>query len=346
MAIEESVLTLKGVESLINKKYGISDIQDIIHINNSSANCYHVICTNKQYFFKEIQSKYSIDKIRDEVEINDFLKKRNIPTSKFYKTVDGEYLWEYKKRVFHLQEYITGKTYKMNTAPEWLISDSAIFLSKIQKELSDYPRLEDGFGENFFLDWDIKNTIQLYKNLIENLNNIDNDEIRLKMKEDLDFKLSILPRLTKIKFQYNKFTVSNSHGDFGIFQILSGEGKINGIVDFTSACSLPICWEIIRSYTYADPQCANGEKISIKNLKNYLNIYLQHNSLSTYDLKMMPYLYYYHLVRSRFGYREYILSNQSNKEELLEFAFWRTNMCRWLDKNVELLSQELMNEFQ
>lgn len=64
---------------------------------------------------------------------------------------------------------------------------------------------------------------------------------------------------------------------------------------------------------------------------------------NSYDIKMMPYLYYYHLTRSKFGYREYILSSQNNREELLQFAFWRTTMCRWLDKNVDVLSYELEN---
>lgn len=343
MPIEKSVLTLDEIGILIKDRYDIKNIQDIIRIDDSSANCYHIISNSKQYFFKEIQSSYSLEKVQNECKINDFLRERNIPTTEFYKTLNGEYIWEYKNHVFHLQPYIDGKAYKMNTAPEWLINDSATFLGKIQSALRDYPMLEDGFGEKFFSEWDVKSSIEYYKIMIEKSKNIEDERIKLKIIEDLKFKLSILPKIERFNFEYNKFTVSNSHGDYSILQILCDTKKINKIIDFTSACSLPICWEIIRSYTYADPKCINGNEIDIKNLKLYIKSYLKFNSLRAYDLKMMPYLYYYHLARSKFGYREYILEPANNKKQLLEFAFWRTNMCRWLDKNVDLLSYELSN---
>jgi Ser/Thr protein kinase RdoA (MazF antagonist) len=345
MSMERSVVTLSEIEGLIKEKYNISNIQEIIHSDNSRANCYHIICKDKQYFLKENQSNYSLEKVQNECKINDFLKKRKICVNEFYKTIDGEYVWEFKNHVFHLQPYIHGKTYKMNTVPEWLINDSAESLGRIHKALMDFQMLEDDFGERFFSEWDINNSIQFYEGMIDAARDIKDEMIKIKITEDLRFKISILPRVADFKFDYSKFTVSNSHGDYSIIQTLCGEDKINAIIDFTDACSLPLCWEIIRSYTYADPKCINGNEIDIENLKRYIKLYLKHNSLSSYDIKMMPYLYYYHLARSKFGYREYILNPQNNGEELLQFAFWRTNMCRWLEKNVELLSYDLTNYF-
>lgn len=343
MSIEKSVLTLDEIEILIKDRYAIKNVLDIIHIDNSSANCYHIICNDRQYFLKEIQSNYSLEKVKNECKINYFLKERDIPTTEFYKTLNGEYLWEYKNHVFHLQPYIDGKTYKMNTAPEWLMDDSAIFLGKIHKALMEYPKLEVEFGEKFFNEWNVNNFIKSYENMIEESRNIKDEKIKLKIIDDLKFKLDILPKIANIKFEYNKFTVSNSHGDYSIMQIICNIKEINKIIDFTGACCLPICWEVIRSYTYADPKCINGNEIDIENLKRYIKLYIKYNTLSPYDIKMMPYLYYCQLTRSKFGYKEYISNHTSNKEELLQFAFWRTNMCRWLDKNVDLLSYELAN---
>lgn len=343
MSIEKSVLTFEEVEKLMKDRYNITNMQDIILIDNNSANCYHIICSDKQYFFKEIQSSYTFARVQNEYKINEFLRKRNIPTTEFYKTLNGEYIWEYKNHVFHLQNYIQGRTYKINTAPKWMMNDSAVYLGKIHKELLNYPRLEDEFGKKFFSEWDVQNSIKFYENMLEKSINIKDETIKLKVMDDLKFKLSILPKIANLKFDYNKFTVSNSHGDYSTNQIICGEKKINAIIDFTAACSLPICWEVIRSYTYADPKCIGGKEINIEDLKEYLKLYLKYNSLNSYDIKIMPYLYYYHLTRSKFGYREYILSSQNNREELLQFAFWRTNMCRWLDKNVDVLSYELEN---
>ena len=75
MSIQKSVLTLEEVEILIKGRYDISNIKDIIHINNSSANCYHIIYDDKQYFFKEIQSNYSLEKVKNEFKINDYFMK-------------------------------------------------------------------------------------------------------------------------------------------------------------------------------------------------------------------------------------------------------------------------------
>jgi hypothetical protein len=66
MSIEESVVTLAEIENLIKNRYGIKNIKDIRHIDNSSANCYHIICNDRQYFLKEIQSNYSLEKVKNE----------------------------------------------------------------------------------------------------------------------------------------------------------------------------------------------------------------------------------------------------------------------------------------
>ena len=53
------------------------------------------------------------------------------------------------------------------------------------------------------------------------------------------------------------------------------------------------------------------------------------SALNECDLKYMPYVYLYQLGRSLYGYKEY-MTNAENKDELLKFAFWRTNVCRML----------------
>jgi Ser/Thr protein kinase RdoA (MazF antagonist) len=110
------------------------------------------------------------------------LKEKAIPTTEFYKTLNGEYLWEYKKHVFHLQPYIDGKTYKMNTAPEWLMDNSAIFLGKIHKALMEYPKLEVEFGEKFLNECDVSNFEKSYENMIEESRNIKDEKVKMEMR--------------------------------------------------------------------------------------------------------------------------------------------------------------------
>ena len=53
----------------------------------------------------------------------------------------------------------------------------------------------------------------------------------------------------------------------------------------------------------------------------------------------MPYLYMFQLFSSTYGYKEYIYNN---KKELLEFAYFRTNLATYLFNNAELISNRLL----
>ena len=48
------------------------------------------------------------------------------------------------------------------------------------------------------------------------------------------------------------------------------------------------------------------------------------------------------LAGSGFGYKEYLKDN--SKQELLTFAYFRTNLCRYLYTNKEIISNALKNE--
>ncbi len=56
----------------------------------------------------------------------------------------------------------------------------------------------------------------------------------------------------------------------------------------------------------------------------------------------MPIIYMLQLAGSGFGYKEYLKDN--SKQELLTFAYFRTNLCRYLYTNKEIISNALKNE--
>lgn len=59
--------------------------------------------------------------------------------------------------------------------------------------------------------------------------------------------------------------------------------------------------------------------------------------LNNYDIKYMSTLYLLQLLNSTYGYRQYISDN--SKIDLLTFAICRTNLCRNLFKNNELITK-------
>ena len=101
--------------------------------------------------------------------------------------------------------------------------------------------------------------------------------------------------------------------------------------------------ELIRSYSYIDKDAKNGS-FNIDTLTDYVRKFNEYVILNEYDLKCMPYLYLIQLLNSSYGYKEYI----NNKENIkfLEFAFFRTKICRFLFDNANLIPIRLREEIQ
>ncbi|MFQ6044097.1 MAG: phosphotransferase, partial [Candidatus Poribacteria bacterium] len=293
-----------------------------------------------QFLLKEFQSKYSVDDVKIEPKITYFVRTRGIPAANFIRTIAGEYVWQFRNRAFHLQEFVEGTIFPKNAAPDWLLRNSAILLGQIHRVLLNFPLMKEGFGPEWFSRWDVDESKQRYSILIKAAEQLPRGEKREKILADLHYKIENLSKAACVCIAPDRLTRRNSHGDYHILQLICGVSSVRAIIDFSSACRLPVIFEIIRSYTYADPKCANAQ-IDVSNLKKYVILYLKNGELNRYDLEMMPYLYYLQLSRSRYGYREYLIDKSENRESLIEFGFWRTNMCRWLEKHAEYLSREL-----
>ena len=65
------------------------------------------------------------------------------------------------------------------------------------------------------------------------------------------------------------------------------------------------------------------------------------SALNEYDFKYLPYVYMIQLARSTFGYSEYFKDTEK-KDDYLEFAFYRTNICRDLYEKADEISKKLL----
>ncbi|KAI4453054.1 histidine triad hit protein [Holotrichia oblita] len=175
--------------------------------------------------------------IEKEGYITEFLYNNGISVARLLKTKNNMYHVETNEYKFHIQEFIEGETLKVNTAPDWFLKKSALVLGKINCVLSKYDELDINFGKDFFTE--------------SNAN-----EERIKH----------LKRISAFNIDTDKLTYSNSHGDYHIGQIITRNEELT-VIDWTSACKLPLCLEVIMSYTTADPECKNG-KIDCNRRKN------------------------------------------------------------------------------
>ena len=332
----ESMFTEKEMQEIIKEKYGI-DVIKVEKINRGSASITKVLTNGKSYIFKEIQDKYNKEFIIKEIDIINYLTKRNMKVPIYVQCKDGKYYFEHNGRVVIMQEFIDGYTIENNNGTHEQIIESAKYLGLIVKELEDYKKLWswniDKWDQNEYLN----NSIKKHEEL---LNYFDEKKHYNWVKQDLEDKIkmskSLVHNIEKFK-DINKITYKNSHGDYSVQQFIYKDGKINAIIDFISASCLPICWEVIRSYSYIDPECKEGN-MNIETLVEYVQEFTKYVSLNEYDLKYMPYIYLIQILDSTYGYKQYL---KKDNDKILNFAKQRTNFARWLYKNADDLSQKL-----
>lgn len=229
---------------------------------------------------------------------------------------------------------------KKNKGNHEQILESARYLGLIIEGFKNY-NIDDNIS---ILDWySNKEFEKANKKYDEILSKLDNSKISEKIKMDIIFKKELLAKLNK---NINAEDIKNithkvSHGDYSVLQfIYDNEDNIRVILDFIKTKKLPIVWEIARSYSYIDKDAKEG-KINIENLVEYTKKVAEFTELNEYDLKYLPYVYLIQLARSTFGYSEYF-KNIENKDEYLEFAFYRSNICRDLYKKADEISKKLL----
>lgn len=144
-----------------------------------------------------------------------------------------------------------------------------------------------------------------------------------------------LKKISKFHIDTKKLTYANSHGDYHIGQAIIHNNDFT-VVDWSSACRLPICLDVITSYVFSSPTCATG-KIDTDGLKKYIRQFTEKFPLTEYDIKAMPYvLYFWHCMCN---YRPDELDDIPDSYKAI--AKLINNFLNWLYDNVEELSEQL-----
>lgn len=323
----------------LKRLYGleITDVQK--STVGAGSDTYFVACSKGRYVVK-FPSVSEINNPDFEPALCEFLLSKGISVSEFLKNLNGRYLSaDENGRIFHVQKFIDGKVYALNTAPKWLLRESAALLGKIHTALAGYPPLPEGIGKNFFAFMTPETALNSYENTLA----AAREKQDARIEEDLLYRIELMKRFPAFHFDPDSLTCGNTHGDYFISQLICGEQKINAVIDWTTACVHPVVWEIIRSYVYASPQCREGE-IDMEEFAEYLSAYLEYAPLTAADIQMMPRLFYYQIAVCDY-YNQYYQSQAANREIYLHQAVFSTKLMKWFDKNLDSFSEELSARF-
>ncbi len=322
----------------LKEKYGL----DLLSIEKSSvgagSDTFFATCTNGKYVVKYPASS-EINHPEQEPELCDYLNAHGIPACQFLRNKDGNFLTEDETgRQFHVQRFIEGKVYDLNTAPDWLLTESARLLGRIHAALQSYLGLPVGIGVDFFRYMTPERALQSYKKSLAIARSRGDSEIIA----DLQYRIGLMQRFPDYKFNLAELTCCATHGDYFISQIICGGEKINAVIDWTTACVHPVVWEIVRSYVNAAPSCKEGQ-IDMDEFLRYVAEYRKLAALNDYDRLWMVRLFYYQIAVCDY-YGQYYASTADNRHIYLHQAVFSTKLLRWLEDHVETLTARLLTQ--
>ena len=344
MALERSVLTVGTITDLLETHYGL-------HVDSAektalgTANCYRVFSSGKGYFLKEFQSGFSADDLTREAALVNFLCGKGFPAARFIPTVNGTPFFEYRGHLICLEEYIEGTACGYDDFPKSMLSRAAAMLGKLHCAMADYSLPMD-MGEAWLSSFSAEKLAAQYEGLIDSAEKRTDDPNRTRIIADLRYKAELAYRCADYSRYYNGITYSPTHGDFQGCQLIcgknaSGEPVIRAVIDFSSARTLPVVWEVMRSFVQSSPDCRRNGSIDTKEFCGYVREYMRYFPLTAVDLCAMPYVYLFQLARSKYGYPQYLNTDSEDRNGLLHFAFWRTDICREVEKKAAELSGSL-----
>lgn len=337
MALEASVLSEERIRTLLKEEYGM-EVQRAQRLPLGSANCYRIYGQDQSYFLKEFQSSIKAENVCREADLTQHLAAKGIRTAQFLKNRNNEPFVMEQEHVICLQEYMEGTAYGYEDFPNELLPEMGSLLGKLHTAMKGYE-LPGGKIE-FTKDALAKSEAKLDQ-LLSVLELYQTDRYYQKIKQDLLDKKQILKRNPKRIETCSRAAYGASHGDFLGCQLICRNGHIQAVIDFSAACTLPLVWEVMRSYVQTSSFCRRAAKIDVDGLLGYVAAYIEYAPLSQADLAAMPYVYLWQLSTSAYGYREYLVSDSEERDGLLEFAFWRTQICRELEEKAEMLSERL-----
>lgn len=107
------------LSELITANYGI-EINNLNLVDSYfGTEIYLAESNNGRYIVKLLP--LSVPGLEKEGHVTEFLYKNSIPVARLLKTNNGGYAVKTDITHFHVQEFIEGDVFKVNTAPGWLV---------------------------------------------------------------------------------------------------------------------------------------------------------------------------------------------------------------------------------
>ena len=304
-------------------------VDSITPVPTGTANCQRIACRGERFLLKEFQASMPPAQVQRERRILAHLAGDGIPVSRILRTRSGADFAVHRGRLIQLQAHLPGGPIPKHEAPGWLLEELAALLGRIARSLAALPSLPDGCAP--WIARNLPERARRFRSLAVELEAAEwlGDAERAALCASALARAEMIDAISSWRPPAAEFRAGNTHGDYSIVQVLCAGGAITGVVDFASACRLPYVWEAIRSFTYAHPGSRRGG-FDAAAFQDYLAGFESILPLAAFDRIRAPALYLYQLAPSLYGFRELAAGPTPNQDERIEFACWRTDLCRTL----------------
>lgn len=322
--------------NLIERHYDlqVSDLQ--LMNRHFGTEIYTAETTGGKYLVKVMPLFYQ--NVDSEGMVAEHLARHGLKVAHFLPNREGNFVTKCAENQFTVQEFAEGKTLALNSAPEWFLEKAADYLGKTTVALKDYGPLPVPFGDAFFAPG---NALQKMHQYLD-----EQKAAEASLVPFYEEQIHHLERIAQFHIYTDRLTYANSHGDFHIGQAIVREGDIT-VVDWASACCLPICLDIATCYAFASPRCSEGA-VDAEGLCRFIRTYSKHAPLTMYDIQALPYVMYFWYCICNYSPTELasIAASDHLAEDYQPIAVLIQKLLRWLSVHTEELSEELVKEFQ
>ncbi len=131
-------LIFEMMNELLKEQYGLRVLKAEKSKVGAGSDTWFVTCADGNYVVK-YPAQSEINHPEQEPELCEYLLERGIPVCRFLKNREGNYLsTDAEGRLFHVQLFIEGKTYELNTAPS--CAGGQLDLPEFSEYVAEYCR--------------------------------------------------------------------------------------------------------------------------------------------------------------------------------------------------------------
>ena len=310
-------------EAMLQEQYGLRLLDAQQAQTDAGSDTWFLRCAQGAYVLK-FPVAGAIDHPEAEPALCAFLREHGIPACEFLKNSAGGFLSaDSAGRVYTVQRRFPGRTPDWHSASEPLLLQSAELLGRIHRVLLTYPTLPEGIGAGFFAHMTPQRALASYRRSLETAVRLGDTESAAA----LQWRIGLMARFPDWQFDLRRLTLRNTHGDYCVSQFLCTDDRLTAVIDWTAACVHPVAWEILRSFVYGAPCCADGGRIDRALLGRYLDAYCRYGTLNDYDLACMERLYLYQIAVCDY-YGQYYASRAQNRAIFLRQARFATRLLQ------------------